>query len=266
MSRKIPTIEGYCLVSDECPLDDAELKQLADSIGKQPKLIQPNFFIDMRFDYKFVQLQALLKITEILQPVIRGNLSERTTNIIGSEQVVVHRTTNEVEIMLPISCFGIKKQYYPMLKNALMAIPTISVQYPKWSHEIKKTLNGMGALCTYVAIRKDEKDKRRDLVHFFFPIEVVSCMVSPQFGFTKLLNHSLDRCNNIYTTKIYMQICRFADKGKWIISYQNLRKLLCVGKKFSRYDNFRNRILKDVENVLMNDSNHWFTLAECFRT
>lgn len=266
MSRKILTIEGYCVVSDECPLDDAELKQLADSIGKQPKLMQPNFFIDMRFDYKFVQLQALLKITEVLQPVIRGNLAERTASIIGSEQVIIHRTTNEVEIMLPISCFGIKKQYYPMLKNALMAIPTISVQYPKWSHEIKKTLNGMGALCTYVAIRKDEKDKRRDLVHFFFPIEVVSCMVSPQFGFTKLLNRSLDRFDNIYTTKIYMQICRFADKGKWIISYQNLRKLLCVGKKFGRYDNFRNRILKDVENVLMNDSNHWFTLAECFRT
>ncbi|MDE5962471.1 MAG: replication initiation protein, partial [Alistipes sp.] len=178
---------------------------------------------------------------------------------------VIHRTTNEVEIMLPIACFGIKKQYYPMLKDALMAIPTISVQYPKWSHAIKKTLSGIGTLCTYVAIRKDEKDKRRELAHFFFPIEVVSCMVSPQFGFTKLLNRSLDRFDNIYTTKIYMQICRFADKGKWIISYSNLRKLLCVGKKFGRYYDFRNRILKDVENILMNDSNHWFTLAECFR-
>ncbi len=266
MSRKIITNGGYCIVSDECTLDDAELKKLADSIVKQPKIIQPNFFIDMRYDYKFIQLQALLKITEMLQPIIRGNLERRITEIQGTEQVVVHRKTSEVEIMLPLSCFGMRKQYYRVLKDALMAIPTIAVEYPKWSYEIKATLRGIGALCTYVAIRKDEKDKRRELVHFFFPIEVVACMVSPRFGFTKLLTQSLERFDSVYTTKIYMQICRFADKGKWIISYQNLRKLLCVGKKFGRYDNFRNRILKEVENELQMNSNHWFSLAECFRT
>lgn len=264
VSHKIKIAGGYCVVSDECILEDAELQKLAEDIRKQPKIMQPNFFIDMRYDYKFIQLQALLKITELLQPIIRGNIATHNSELNGSEQVVVHRATNEVEIMLPLSCFGMRKQYYRVLKEALIAIPTISVEYPRWSHAIKATLRGMGALCTFVAIRKDEKDKRRELVHFFFPIEVAACMISPRFGFTKLLAQSLRHFDNVYTTKIYMQICRFADKGKWAISYPNLRKLLCVGRKFGRYYDFRNRILKKVENELLKNSNHWFSLAECF--
>ena len=66
MNHKIKTDIGYCVVSDDCALDEEELKTLAADIKKQPKLTQPNFFIDMRYDYKFIQLQALLKITELL--------------------------------------------------------------------------------------------------------------------------------------------------------------------------------------------------------
>ena len=78
MNHKIKTDIGYCVVSDDCALDEEELKTLAADIKKQPKLTQPNFFIDMRYDYKFIQLQALLKITELLQPVIQGNIKNET--------------------------------------------------------------------------------------------------------------------------------------------------------------------------------------------
>ena len=70
------------MVSDDCALDEEELKTLAADIKKQPKLTQPNFFIDMRYDYKFIQLQALLKITELLQPVIQGNIKNKTSDIL----------------------------------------------------------------------------------------------------------------------------------------------------------------------------------------
>lgn len=90
-------------------------------------------------------------------------------------------------------------------------------------------------------------------------------MVTPQFGFTRLLQRSLEKFKNIYTTKIYLQICRSADAGKWVVSYSTLRKILCVGNKFRRYYDFRNRILKEAENALRGNSNHWFGLAECFK-
>ena len=120
----------------------------------------------------------------------------------------VYQERNEVEIVLPLASFGVLRHYYEELRAALIAMPTIQVDYPKWSHQFRKTLHGKGPLCTYVAISRDEKNKRRELVHFFFPIEVAACMVTPQFGFTRLLQRSLEKFKNIYTTKIYLQICR----------------------------------------------------------
>lgn len=265
MNHKIKTDIGYCVVSDDCALDEEELKTLAADIKKQPKLTQPNFFIDMRYDYKFIQLQALLKITELLQPVIQGNIKNKTSGIANMDCVSVYQERNEVEIVLPLASFGVLRHYYEELRAALIAMPTIQVDYPKWSHQFRKTLHGKGPLCTYVAISRDEKNKRRELVHFFFPIEVAACMVTPQFGFTRLLQRSLEKFKNIYTTKIYLQICRSADAGKWVVSYSTLRKILCVGNKFRRYYDFRNRILKEAENALRGNSNHWFGLAECFK-
>lgn len=265
MSHKIKTDIGYCVVSDDCALDEAELKTLAANIKKQPKLTQPNFFIDMRYDYKFVQLQALLKITELLQPIIKGNIKNNTSEVVAMDSVCVYQDRNEVEITLPLASFGVIRHYYEELRTALCAMPSILVCYPKWSHKIRKTLYGKGPICTYVAISRNEKNKRQELVHFFFPIEVAVCMVTPQFGFTKLLHRSLEQFRNIYTTKIYLQICRSADAGKWVVSYSNLRKILCVGNKFNRYYDFRNRILKEAENQLRCNSNHWFSLAECFK-
>ncbi len=265
MSHKIKTDTGYCIVSDDCSLDEEELKELAASIKRLPKITQPNFFIDMRYDYKYVQLQALLKITEVLQPVIKGNIKNNSSKLDSMESVCVHRERNEVEISLPLSSFGVLRHYYPELRAALSAMPSIQVTYPKWSYQFSKTLYGNGPFCTYVAISRDEKNRRRELVHFFFPIDIAACMVSPQFGFTNLLLRSLQTFKNIYTIKIYLQICRSADAGKWVVSYSKLRQILCLGNKFRRYYDFRNRILKEAENELRCNSNHWFGLAECFR-
>lgn len=166
MSHKIKTDIGYCVVSDDCALDEGELKTLAADIKKQPKLTQPNFFIDMRYDYKFIQLQALLKITELLQPMIQGNIKNKTAGIVNMDSVYVYQERNEVEIVLPLASFGVLRHYYEELRAALIAMPAIQVEYPKWSHKVRKTLYGKGPLCTYVAISRDEKNKRRELVHF----------------------------------------------------------------------------------------------------
>lgn len=105
MNHKIKTDIGYCVVSDDCALDEEELKTLAADIKKQPKLTQPNFFIDMRYDYKFIQLQALLKITELLQPVIQSNIKNKTSGIANMDCVSVYQERNEVEIVLPPRLF-----------------------------------------------------------------------------------------------------------------------------------------------------------------
>lgn len=263
-SYKIHTGDVYYVVGEESALSESDLLKLAEEIRTAAKIIHPNFLIDMRYDYQLVQLQALQKISEQLQPVIKGNLDGRTTLFIPAKSADP-TSRQEVEIVLPLQSFGWPRQHYARLRKALFGLSTIHVCYPKWSHRINKTLFGAGPLCTYVAIHRDEKDKRRELVHFFFSPETASCLVNPQYGFTKLLRQTLQTSKNVYTTKIYIYISRVADLGKWVVSYKKLREILCVGKKFPRYYDFRSRVLKEAEQQLRHNSNHWFDLVECFK-
>lgn len=245
-------------------MNEIELKKLAASLDSRTKITQPNFIIDMRYDYEFVQLKALWLISNLLQPIIKRNITNQTSLFIETENVFLNRERNEVEVVVPLQAFGLHRNHYQSMRKALADIAIVRVSYPRKSYKIRSTVHGEGSLCTYVAFSRDEKNLRRELVHFFFSLDIATCLVSPEIGFTKLLQETLESSKNVYTSKIYMYICRAADEGKWMVGYEKLREILCVGKKFSRYYDFRNRILKEAENELRGNSNHWFDLVERF--
>lgn len=264
MVRKIQTEDAYYVISDDSSLDESELQKLASSLGKQTTITQPNFVIDMRHDYKFVQLKALWLIIEQLQPVILANIKTKTSLFVETTNAILNTARNEVEVVLPIADLGYQRSHYKAIQNALLDLACIQVTYPRESYKIRKAIHGKGTLCTYVGYSQDENDRRKLLAHFFFSLDIATCLVSPQIGFTKLLHETLMCSTNVYTSKIYMYISRSADGNKWRISYPELREKLCVGDKFPRYYDFRNRILKEAEKELRQNANHWFGLTEQF--
>lgn len=245
-------------------MNESELRKLAKSLDNRTKITQPNFIIDMRFNYEFVQLQALWLITNLLQPIIKRNISNQTSLFIETDNAFLNRERNEVEVIIPLQAFGQHRNHYQAMRKALTNLAIIRVSYPRQSYKIRSTVHGEGALCTYVAFSRDDNNRRRELVHFFFSLDIATCLVSPEIGFTKLIQDTLQSSKNVYTSKIYMYICRAADDGKWMISYKKLRDILCVGDKYPRYYDFRNRVLKEAENELRYNSNHWFDLVERF--
>lgn len=245
-------------------MNETELRKLAATLDERTRITQPNFIIDMRFDYEFVQLQALWFITEQLQPIIASNIRNQSSLFVETDHAFINRERNEVEVVIPLQAFGQHRKYYPALRKALADLVIVRVSYPRKSYKIRRAIHGTGALCSYVAFSRNERNLRQELVHVFFSLDIATCLVSPEIGFTQLIQETLLASKNVYTSKIYMYICRAADGGKWTISYEKLREILCVGEKFRRYYDFRNRILKEAEKELRCNSNHWFDLVERF--
>lgn len=245
-------------------MDASELSKLAAALKTRTKITQSNFVIDMRYDYEFVQLHALWLITERLQPIILKNIYDKTSLFIETDQAALNKERNEVEVVIPLHEFGYQRNRYDAVREALSNMACIQVTYAKESYKIRKTVQGKGALCSYVAFSRAEDDLRRPVAHFFFSLDIATCLVSPKIGFTDLLQGALYSSKNVYTAKIYMYISRSADMGKLVISYEELREKLCVGDKFRRYYDFRNRVLKEAENELREKSNYWFSLVEVF--
>lgn len=258
MTKRIACNGGYYVVSDNSIIDSGI------DIKKHASIKQSNLIIDMQYAYNRIQFLALLHIMDTMDPILTYNLKNRSAVITNTKNVLWNKDTKTVEVRLPLNLFEHKANHYNELREALKDMTNVDVVYPEWSGLSSKSLKVYAKLCA-VAFNPDPTDKRKEMVHFFFKEEVALILIDPYKGFTKLLRETLKHTKSVYTAKIYMLICRYADKNKWVISYKALRKLLCVNDKFTRYADFRERILKTSENELKGASNHWFDLVEMFK-
>ena len=79
------------------------------------------------------------------------------------------------------------------------------------------------------------------------------------------MKETVEKASSIYTAKLYFNICRWADKGQWTVTYLELRSILNVDPtKYNSYHDFRKRILKSSADALMHKTNYWFTFYERF--
>ena len=143
----------------------------------------------------------------------------------------------------------------------------------------------MPAFMSRSIYNNDKSQKNRSYIHIFFDEDIARLLVNPCYGYSRLLQATVDNCRSIYTARIYMQICRHADGKKWAIPYPDLRLLLNVDspkKKGSteskqriransvpRYHEFRRRVLDVARDELLlmvqnNTTNYYITYAEEF--
>ena len=242
--------------------ESATLDTPAD-ISSFTKIKHPNLFIDMRSAYSYTQFIALFRIAISLQPLIQTNFNTAGSTIsLQSKNVYWDKASRIVEIGLPLRDFGVRPEHYDDLEKALLDMSRISVTFPQKSALTNKELTATGGLC-HVAIER--KNKRRQNAHFFFHAQIVQTIINPRNGFSQILKETVEKVNSVYTAKLYFHICRWADKGQWIVSYLELRAILNVDStRYSSYHDFRKRILKSSANALMNKTNFWFTFYERF--
>lgn len=214
---------------------------------------QPNPILESSFNYRLIQLSAIVKITKILQPIINKNIDEyvalhqqyyylkqkppQVDYLLSSEKKLRIQMPDAVwkldermlEIKLPLDSFTEVPSRYPRVRDALLTLTQIAVTYPEYSELAKKILtDGQRALCHGVYFAKDTQQKNRSYVHLFFHEDIARLLVNPCHGYSRLLPDTIDNCKSTYTAKIYMQICRHADGKKWAISYEKLRLLLNI--------------------------------------
>ncbi|MFR0773984.1 MAG: RepB family plasmid replication initiator protein [Alistipes finegoldii] len=265
--------------------------------------------LDAKYNYRLTQLSAIVKITNILQPIINQNIDEYVTlcrrfgnkeehpkidYLLGEERNLrlhaedVYWKINErtLEVRIPLDAFTNIRSHYSRIRAAISDLIRIPVKFPTWSELAKETLtDGCRPLCQGVFYNNDKSQKNKSYIHIFFDEDIARLLVNPCYGYSRLLQATVDNCRSIYTARIYMQICRHADGKKWAIPYPDLRLLLNVDspkKKGSteskqriransvpRYHEFRRRVLDVARDELLlmvqnNTTNYYFTYTEEF--
>ena len=144
-----------------------------------PELNQPNMILDAKYNYRLIQLSAIVKITNILQPIINQNIDEYVTlcrrfgkidYLLGEERNLrlhaenVYWKINErtLEVRIPLDAFTNIRSHYSRIRAAISDLIRIPVKFPTWSELAKETLtDGCRPLCqgvfiTMTSLRKTE--------------------------------------------------------------------------------------------------------------
>ena len=135
--------------------------------GEAPlELNQPNMILDAKYNYRLIQLSAIVKITNILQPIINQNIDEYVTlcRRFGLHAENVYWKINErtLEVRIPLDAFTNIRSHYSRIRAAISDLIRIPVKFPTWSELAKETLtDGCRPLCqgvfiTMTSLRKTE--------------------------------------------------------------------------------------------------------------
>ena len=116
--------------------------------GEAPlELNQPNMILDAKYNYRLIQLSAIVKITNIW---------------LHAENVYWKINERTLEVRIPLDAFTNIRSHYSRIRAAISDLIRIPVKFPTWSELAKETLtDGCRPLCqgvfiTMTSLRKTE--------------------------------------------------------------------------------------------------------------
>lgn len=226
---------------------------------KDSKMVQPLTVAMMRSGAKgskgFSILQhravvaTMAKLQDVIQDLRRMNLGPDKMNLQFED--LCHSIDGidikeGYQVKINFTDFGVSKNNYPDLKDALMSLREIPVNIPQKTATGEDYIEGTNLCNVWV---KD--GLHANYVVLVFKKSVLNLLVNTDFGVqfvTKpfLLAYS----KGVYSVKLYYLINQFKDAGKLEIFTSTFRQRMEIVDKYPRFDHVVNKILEPVKNEL----------------
>lgn len=219
-------------------------------------LKQPNTVTFMSYDYKSIQLKALITVIEHLQFAIEASIREANS---VRQLALFDQASDKVKLVIPIRNFGVPSHHYGRLKEMIVELATIPVQL-----DAKDPITGAecwvvkGLLTAYVPKEKYSKDITIEIEK-----DVAMALVNVSNGFTKFVKEIAINAQSKYTTRIYMLISSWKDKGGFSVTISVFKKWLGLStKKYAKYSDLYRWVLRPVYEELFEKADCWFEVSD----
>lgn len=239
-------------------------KAVMNSIGGNIWLVQPTVLTMMRYDYTQMESKIFFQIIDKLQSSIKEafnsyrknrmeNLSENS--LFKNEEFQDPTSSDSITLKIPIRDFGVPAYNYPKLKEAFKTISDVPVEI---EYKDKKGLDWQqfDHLCS-VSIPKNAPNSHTEYVYVHIKKNTAMYMLSMRSGYTRYLKQTVLLSSNSYTPRFYTLLSLYKTKPTPPVIYlKDLRSMLCLEDKYSRFSDFKKRVLdvayKDLKEMAAN--------------
>lgn len=214
-------------------------------------LVQPVAVTWMRYDYTLMQSKVFIRIISSLQFAIQESINNylkkenKPLTLFTSNEFADESDPNVILLKIPIKDFGIHRNSYKQLKDALLTLVTIPIETP-YKDKNGRNWTVLESLCS-VIIPSTGK-----VTHVFFKIkrDTAERLLNLDFGFHRFIQEATFTAKNTYTPKIYLYLSVYKKQGGCEILMSELRKYLRLEDKYKVFKDFVKRVLAPVQEEL----------------
>lgn len=226
-------------------------QSIVKSVGGNIWLVQPTVLTMMRYDYTQMESKIFLQIVDKLQSCIkeafnsyRKNKNENLmeNSLFKNEEFQDPVSSDSITLSIPIRDFGVPSYNYPKLKEAFKTISRVPVEI-EYKDKRGVVWEQFDNLCS-VSIPKTASGIQTENVHIHIKKRTAIYMLSMKSGYTRYLKQTVLSSSNSYTPRFYTLLSLYKTKTTPPVIYlKDLRKMLCLENKYSRFTDFKKRVL-----------------------
>jgi plasmid replication initiation protein len=207
---------------------------------KNLSIIQPNAVTNARYEYTALQKNIMYFIIDAVQKHMTAERSELNQDLFGNFEIEMNvgdvaKGTNYEQIMNAVKDLMRKPiSYYYNRQDGCYDVTTVLI---------------------FSIIHKRGSGK----VLLKISADSIPALLYIGGGFTAYNKVIAVSLTSVYAKRMYELLCRWRDKGFIRMTLAELRKMLCIEKKFKQISELRCDVLDKSARMLKEGADYWFT-------
>lgn len=213
-----------------------------EPVTEEMSIIQPITVTIMRQGFSKIQNRALICVIDKLQSCFHDLINGRPISLYSPESW----SKEKLSIRIALNEFGVPKNNYKALREALKKLPKMPIEIP-YKSPTGKLYDKFTNLCDVLI----PKDRYSNYVIIQIDKDVASRLITRDFGYQNIFKSViLYKCSNKYSQRIYMMITAWKQKKSFEISTTEFRKILMIEGKYQNFRQLAYNVLEPAQKEL----------------
>ena len=227
----------------------ASKKRHPDALQRGDELLHVNGITYIEADLKLNHIRILMALISELQRALRLRITRGNVRKGVPEVFLPPKTEQGLRVLtIPVSAFHLGKSNGLRLRECLDELASIHIRFPGNGqvNDFRGLISGYG----FAAYGRSVDVLLRE--------QMIARLLLVEEGYTSYSYSSALSISNKYTVRLYWLACSWRNRGGFVLSVEEFRRMMSLGKAYERIDNIVTHILKPSSAELKAHYPIWF--------
>ncbi len=245
--------------------DDRKMEGYKKGATRRDELLHVNGVAYIEGNLKLAHLRILIAIVSHLQSAIQFKVSRRKVGVRVPDALLPRKgeigQRGQTRILtIPVEEFHLGMRNGGRLRVYFDELQETRIVFPDPIHGSSTQFNLVNRFSGLIVGYSFPAYSRN--VDIYLQEEMVGRLLLTEEGYSSYSQSSALSLTNKYTVRIYWLISSWRNRGGFVISLSNLKRILCLTEAYERFDNVSSKIIEPARRELKARFPIWFEMRQ----